>query len=234
MRLWYAGGGLIVALPVLIWFGSTVGLPRFFYEAAIHPLQMLQALPVPELTLPETLTRFHLVYFFINLEFRLYALLYLALALWLGWRLLGAVSERRSFEEPLLLATVALGRHLFHPLLRPRRRAPPGLRDPPGLPAARPDGSSRPSTLARARRGDRDRDRRIRSLVLPARRGHGLSRPLRGSGGGVHRGDPLEPAEAHRQDPGVVEARASGCWISPRLPCCWWSPIGSGPATATW
>ena len=107
--LWYAGGGLIVALPVLIWFGSTVGLPRFFYEAAIHPLQMLQALPVPELTLPETLTRFHLVYFFINLEFRLYAVLYLALALWLGARLLRAVRERRSFEDPLLLATVLWG-----------------------------------------------------------------------------------------------------------------------------
>lgn len=106
---WYAGGGLMVALPVLVWFGSTVGLPRFFFEAAIHPLQMLQALPVPALSMPERWTRIDLVMFFINLEFRLYAVLYLVFALWLGSRLLRAVRERRSFEDPLLLATVVWG-----------------------------------------------------------------------------------------------------------------------------
>lgn len=107
--LWYAGGGLIVALPVLIWFGSTVGLRRFFFEAAIHPLEMLQALPVPELRWPEELRRWDLVFFFINLEFRLYALLYLVLGLQIGSRLLRAVRERRPFEQPLLLATVLFG-----------------------------------------------------------------------------------------------------------------------------
>jgi hypothetical protein len=107
--LWYAGGGLIVGLPVLIWFGSTVGLPRFFYEAAIHPLEMLQALPVPELRLPADFSRFELVFFFVNLEFRLYAALYLVFALWLGSRLLRAIRGGRSFEAPLLLATVVWG-----------------------------------------------------------------------------------------------------------------------------
>jgi len=107
--LWYTGGGLLVALPVLAWFGSTVGLPQFFYEAAIHPLEMLQALPVPALNLPVKMTRGALVFFFINLEFRLYALLYAVYALWLARGLLRAVRERRSFEFPLLLATVLWG-----------------------------------------------------------------------------------------------------------------------------
>ncbi len=110
---WYAAGGLLVALPVLTWFGASVGLGRFFYEAAIHPLHMLQALPVPELKLPREPTRGNLVWFFVLLEFRLYALLYAAYALWLGRRLLRAVRERRSFEDPLLLATVTWGAIYF-------------------------------------------------------------------------------------------------------------------------
>jgi hypothetical protein len=110
---WCAAGGLLVALPVLAWFGNSVGLGRFFYEAAIHPLEMLQALPVPELTLPRRPTRAEMVWFFVTLEFRLYALLYLAYALWLARRLVRAVRERRSFEDPLLLATVIWGGTYF-------------------------------------------------------------------------------------------------------------------------
>jgi len=107
--LWYAGGGLVVALPVLVWFGSTVGLRQFFYEAAIHPLAMLQALPVPELSLPGALNQGALVFFFVTMAFRLYALLYAAYALWLARGLLRAMRERRGFESSLLLATVVWG-----------------------------------------------------------------------------------------------------------------------------
>jgi hypothetical protein len=107
--LWYAAGGLLVGLPTLLWFGSTVGLPQFFFEAAIHPLEMLQALPVPTLTWPQKWRRWDLIFFFVNLEFRLYTLMYLAFAIWLGARLLRALREGRSFEEPLLLATVVFG-----------------------------------------------------------------------------------------------------------------------------
>jgi hypothetical protein len=99
----------VVAAPVLVWFGTSVGLGRFFYEAAIHPLEMLQALPVPELQLPRQPSRGALVKFFVGLEFRLYALLYLAYAVWLARRVLRAVRERRAFEDPLLLATVSWG-----------------------------------------------------------------------------------------------------------------------------
>ena len=108
--LWYAAGGLIVGVPVLVWFASTVGLAQFFFEAAIHPLAMLQSLPVPALSWPEKWgRRFDQVFFFVNLEFRLYALLYLALALRIGSQLVRAVRERRSFEQPLLLATLIWG-----------------------------------------------------------------------------------------------------------------------------
>ena len=107
--LWYAAGGLVVAAPVLLWFGSTVGLPKFFYEAAIHPLEMLQALPVPEVALPTVLSQGALVHFFTTLAFRLYALLYLVYAFWLARGLLRALRERRSFESSLLLATVVWG-----------------------------------------------------------------------------------------------------------------------------
>jgi 4-amino-4-deoxy-L-arabinose transferase-like glycosyltransferase len=107
--LWYAGGGLIVGLPVLVWFGSTVGLGQFFFEAAIHPLAMLQALPVPEIGVPTKVSRAQLVSFFITMEFRLYVLLFLIYLVVLGARLLRAVRERRSFESPLLLAVVIWG-----------------------------------------------------------------------------------------------------------------------------
>jgi 4-amino-4-deoxy-L-arabinose transferase-like glycosyltransferase len=107
--LWYAAGGLIVGLPVLIWFGSTVGLRQFFFEAAIHPLAMLQALPVPELMLPDRVSRAQLVSFFITLQFRIYVLLFLVYVLVLGFRLVRAWRERRSFESPLLLAIVIWG-----------------------------------------------------------------------------------------------------------------------------
>ncbi len=107
--LWYAGGGLLVALPVLVWFGSTVGLSQFFFEAAIHPLEMLQALPVPDLIPPAKVSRAQLVSFFITLEFRIYVLLFLVYLLVLGSRLISAVRERRSFESPLLLAIVVWG-----------------------------------------------------------------------------------------------------------------------------
>lgn len=111
--LWYAAGGLLVGAPTLLWFASTVGLREFFFEAAIHPLEMLQALPVPALRWPEQWRRWDLIFFFVNLEFRLYSLLYLAFAVWLAARLLRAVRERRSFEEPLLLATVVFGGIFF-------------------------------------------------------------------------------------------------------------------------
>jgi 4-amino-4-deoxy-L-arabinose transferase-like glycosyltransferase len=111
--LWYAAGGLLVGVPTLVWFASTVGLPQFFFEAAIHPLEMLQPLPVPALSWPEKWTRWDLIFFFVNLEFRLYTLLYLAFAVWLAARLLRAVRERRSFEDPLLLATVVFGGIFF-------------------------------------------------------------------------------------------------------------------------
>jgi hypothetical protein len=107
--LWYAAGGLLVGLPTLAWFASTVGVGTFLYEAAIHPLEMLQALPVPDLTLPGEVNRSSFVFFYVLLEFRIFALLYAAWALWLGWHVWRAVQERRPFENPLLLATVLWG-----------------------------------------------------------------------------------------------------------------------------
>jgi hypothetical protein len=111
--LWYATGGLIVGIPTLLWFGLSVGVGTFFYEAAIHPLEMLQALPVPELKWPNELNRISIVFSFVLLEFRIYALLYAAWVLRLGWRVWQAVRARRPFEAPLLLAAVLWGAIYF-------------------------------------------------------------------------------------------------------------------------
>jgi hypothetical protein len=111
--LWYAAGGLLVGVPTLVWFGLSVGVGTFLYEAAIHPLEMLQALPVPRLRLPDEIRRQALVSFWVLLEFRIFGLLYAAYGAWLGWGVWRAVREQRVFERPLLLSTALWGGIFF-------------------------------------------------------------------------------------------------------------------------
>ena len=55
--LTYAAGLLAVIVPVLCYFGYTVGLERLWLEVIARPMAMLQPLPVPDLIWPAEWTR---------------------------------------------------------------------------------------------------------------------------------------------------------------------------------
>jgi len=112
--LWYGAGLLLVVVPMLLWFGSSVGLEKLWLEAVVRPVVMtdLQFMPMRELDIPE-LTRKAISATFVSVQFRLYPAIYGGFALVLAYRWLQAVRERRPFEHALLLAIVIWGGIFF-------------------------------------------------------------------------------------------------------------------------
>ena len=217
-----------------------MGLPKFLYEAAIHPLEMLQALPVPELSLPDAVSRGDLVFFFVQLSFRLYTILYRSMR----------SGSLRACDAPcasdgastisLLLATVVWGGIYF---VRSFGRA-----DEPHLDSAIPPvclllahaaslayhAVPAYRALAPAGRGDGDRGRRLVLWSVLLGVDMVLDSPLPGPDD--DRRLCRSPGASRRESTRSSSGRrpASGSWISPRRRCCTWSATGSAPATATW
>jgi len=118
-RAWLAEGsrfllGLaVVTLPLLAWFAQSVGLPRLWNEVVLHPLLMLQPLPLPEIVAPTLWDREAIARWFVALQFRAIWVLYLGYAgslllLWLRARRRG-----QAFRHALLLAVVVSGAVFF-------------------------------------------------------------------------------------------------------------------------
>jgi len=115
LRDWglYAAGLLLVMVPVLSWFGASVGLERVWREVILHPVAMLQPLPVPELVAPATWDREAITEAWRPLSLRLFLLMYLGyaaalLGLWVRARLRGT-----RYAHSLLLAVVVWGGVFF-------------------------------------------------------------------------------------------------------------------------
>jgi hypothetical protein len=115
LRDWslYAAGLLLVMAPVLAWFGASVGLERVWREVILHPVAMLQPLPVPELIAPATWDREAITEAWRPLSLRLFLLLYLGYAVallgsWIRSGLRGA-----AYPHGLLLALVVWGGVFF-------------------------------------------------------------------------------------------------------------------------
>ncbi|MEE2673203.1 MAG: hypothetical protein VX466_05370 [Myxococcota bacterium] len=162
----YALGLVLVSLPVLAWFASTVGLETVWREVVtrIVALQSAQSLSSPPLSLlPETGDRGDVYRWFVGLQYRAYIVLYAGYLLGLVGLWLRGLRQGRRFEHSLLLAIVvwggvsllrALGRSDDHHLMS---ALPPaclvlahgvGLLARRGLDAFRPSDFSRRTALA--------------------------------------------------------------------------------------
>jgi hypothetical protein len=105
----YAAGLSIVLIPVVAWFGHSVGVVTFFREVVIHPLDMLQPLPLPRLAMPLKFDRWQIETAFWRLEFRLYFALYLGYALALAWSWIRCFRAGRPFPHAFLSSVVLFG-----------------------------------------------------------------------------------------------------------------------------
>ena len=107
----FSAGLLAIVVPVVLYFGVSVGFETLWREVVVRPVLMteFQSLPVPDLYLPERFDRWHVEYAFSTLEFWLYPLLYLGYAGWLARRWYASLRDAKPFAEVLLLATVVWG-----------------------------------------------------------------------------------------------------------------------------
>lgn len=105
----FGAGISIVMLPVLAWFAYSVGLAQFAQEVVVHPLEMLQALPLPTLFFPRHWDRILIGRAFYRFEFRLYSALYLmyGVALLITW--LRCFRAGRPFPHAFLGSLVIFG-----------------------------------------------------------------------------------------------------------------------------
>ena len=112
--LWYSAGLILLWIPILIWFQTSVGLEKFWIEMVVRPVEMtaLQSRPIPPFVL-ENLDRHRISFAFAALGFRLYPLLFLGFlgTLLYGW--VRALKAKRPFDSVFLLTFVVFGAVYF-------------------------------------------------------------------------------------------------------------------------
>jgi hypothetical protein len=109
----FAAALALAMAPALIWLGTTVGLPRVWQEVVVHPLTMLQPLPLPEIDFPDAWQRTQIAEWFVAVQFRaIWALYgaYVAVLLGLWAR---ALARREPFRHGTLLALTVFGATFF-------------------------------------------------------------------------------------------------------------------------
>jgi hypothetical protein len=111
----YAVGLLLVALPVALWFVSQVGLATLWHEVMVRPVAMTaeQSLPIPDLRWFPAFDRWHIRRWFVALQFRLWALLYIGYVLYalrLAWR---ALRSRVASRDAVFVSIVVWGAFYF-------------------------------------------------------------------------------------------------------------------------
>ena len=106
---WYAAGLLVVAIPILVGFASTVGLPTLWHEVVIHPLGMLQPLSPPDIEAIDWSRRESIYRWFVAVQFRTHWFLYAGYVVALGYSWVRARIARKPFEHALLVAIVVWG-----------------------------------------------------------------------------------------------------------------------------
>ena len=116
-RIWlrdgalYAGGLLAVALPLTAWLASDVGLDTLWREIVVRPMVMTdeQSLAMPDLALLPEWGRWKIRRWFISLQFRLWAALYLGYAVALGYQAVRTLRRREASPRALLVAVAVWG-----------------------------------------------------------------------------------------------------------------------------
>jgi hypothetical protein len=111
----YAAGLLVAALPVGLWLVSRVGVDSLWLEVVLRPVAMTQeqSLPIPDLAALPGFGRRAITRWFIALQFRLWALLYIGYLLVAGriaWR---ALRDRAASQHAVFVAIVVWGAVFF-------------------------------------------------------------------------------------------------------------------------
>ena len=117
----YAAGLLAVVLPATVWLAQHAGLETLWREILVRPVAMTdqQSLPMPDLALLPGWDRWKIRRWFVALQFRLWAVLYLGYALALGTQAVRAFRRREASPRVLLAAiTVWGGIYFFRTLGR--------------------------------------------------------------------------------------------------------------------
>jgi hypothetical protein len=109
----FAGGLGVAVAPTLAYFQLSVGLDRVFHEVLIHPLAMLQPLPLPELAWPEPWDRYHVTKTFVAFQFRAIWVFYALYALGVALAWARAWRRNEPFRHGLLAALVVFGAVFF-------------------------------------------------------------------------------------------------------------------------
>lgn len=107
----FAAGIALVAVPVLAWFASDVGLSAVWEQVVIRilPLQAAQSKAIASVTFPTDLDRTLLYQWFVPVQYRLYPTMYAAYGIALAWIWIRAFRARERFDYALLLAIVIWG-----------------------------------------------------------------------------------------------------------------------------
>jgi len=113
LRDWglYAAGIMVVLVPMLIWFASTVGLGEVWRELVVRiiALQALQSMPIPPFVWPDGLDRQRIFQSFVPVQYWMFIALYAGYGIVLLARWIRCASRREPFVHALLLAVVIWG-----------------------------------------------------------------------------------------------------------------------------
>jgi len=107
----FALGIGIVALPVIAYFETTVGVGALFDHAVLRilPLQAAQSKPIPEAIFPTSFDRTLLHQWFVPVQYWLYPAMYAAYGVALGGLWIRSLQRREPFRHALLLAMTIWG-----------------------------------------------------------------------------------------------------------------------------
>jgi hypothetical protein len=109
--LFYAGGLLLIAAPVVAWFASGVGLDALWSHAVwrILPLQAAQSMPVPEMHFPTSWNRERIYEWFVAFQYWLYPALYAGYMAVLAREWYRSIRHSKAFDHALLVAITIWG-----------------------------------------------------------------------------------------------------------------------------
>ncbi len=108
----YALGLTLAIAPVLIWLASSVGLERVWNEVVLHPLAMLQPLPLPQIN-PAKWTRRSIAALFVAIQFRAIWVFYFGYGVTLAWSWVRHWRRGEHFPHGLLVAAATFGAVFF-------------------------------------------------------------------------------------------------------------------------
>jgi hypothetical protein len=109
----FAAALVLATTPALIWLAATVGLGRVWQEVVVHPLAMLQPLPLPEIDFPESWHRTQIQRWFVAVQFRAIWVFYAGYLASLLVMWARAVLRGEAFRYGVLAALTLFGATFF-------------------------------------------------------------------------------------------------------------------------